>query len=194
MLTDDRFAFWHRWLQACINDYHRVFTPQGMLRRSVRVGPIPREAVMEYGLAYLSRHVVGRGLSRHVVGRGLSPHPTRASFRKAVRRAIAYVSKHRPRADAVIITPNALHILKVKRQPNEKDLAHLLNQAQLLPQTPDWQEHRDKPVLPILIAHRLAPELAARAQAQGISTHLADEQEHIIEAGPYSQPAMEYTP
>ncbi|MFQ5886455.1 MAG: hypothetical protein ACE5II_04380, partial [Anaerolineae bacterium] len=161
----DRFAFWHRWLQACIYDYHRVFTPQGTLRRSVRLGPIPREAVMEYGLAYLSRHVVGRGLS---------PHPTRASFRKAVRRAIAYVSKHRPRADAVIITPHALHILKVKRQPNEEDLAHLLNQAQLLPQTPGWQEHRDKPVLPILIAHRLDPQLAAQAHAQGAATHLAD--------------------
>lgn len=167
------FAFWHRWLQACINDYHRAFTPQGTLRRSVRLGPIPREAVMEYGLACLSTH------------------STRASLRKAVRRAIGHVSKHRPRADAVIITPNALHILKVKRQPNEEDLAHLMNQAQLLPQTPGWKEHRDKPVLPILIAHRLDPQLAAQAQAQGAATHLADEQGRIIEPDPSSLPAME---
>jgi len=193
MLTDDRFAFWHRWLQDCINDYHRLFTPQGTLRRSVRLGPIPREAVMEYGLAYLSRHVVGRGLSQ-AMSNGFSPHPTRASLRKAVRRAIAHVSKHRPRADAVIITPHALHILKVKRQPIQKDPAHLLNQAQLLPQAPGWKEHQDKPVLPILIAHRLDPTLAAQAHAQGVSTHLADEQGHIIEAGTYSKPAMEYTP
>jgi len=179
----DRFAFWHRWLQACINDYHRLFTPQGTLRRSVRLGPIPREAVMEYGLTYLSRHVVGRGLPSHF---------TRASLRKAVRRAIAHVSKHRSRADAVIITPNVLHILKVKRQPNEEDLAHLMNQAQLLPQTPGWQEYQDKPVLPILIAHRLDPELTARARAQGAATHLADEQGHIIEADPSSLPAMEH--
>jgi len=166
MPTHDRFAFWHRWLQACINDYHRLFTPQGTLRRSVRLGPIPREAVMEHGLAYTSR---------------LSSHRTRASLRKAVRRAIGHVSKHRSRADAVIITPNALHILKVKRQPNEEDLAYLLNQAQLLPQTPGWQEHQDKPVLPILIAHRLDPELAA--QAQGAATRLADEQGHICRSG-----------
>lgn len=169
------FAFWHRWLQACINDYHRLFTPQGTLRRSVRLGPISREAVMEYGLAYVS------------------PHATRASLRKAIRRAISHVSKHRSRADAVIITPHALHILKVKRQPHQEDLANLLNQAQLLPQTPGWQEHRDKPVLPILIAYRLAPTLAAQARAQGISTHLADEQGHIIEADPSSLPAIEYT-
>ena len=174
MLTDDRFAFWHRWLQACINDYHRGFASQGTLRRSVRVGPIPREAVMEYGLAYVS------------------PHATRASLRKAVRRAIGHVSKHRSRADAVIITPNALHILKVKRQPHEEDLAHLLNQAQLLPQTPGWKEHRHKPVLPILIAHRLDPQLAAQAHVQGAATHLADEQGYIIEADPSSLPAMEH--
>ncbi len=151
-----RFAFWHCWVQNCIVAFHREYVPHGELHRMARLGPIPREAVFE------------RFLKR------TPAHSTKRSLHRAVRRAVKYVSHRRPRADAIIIAPEEVYILKVKRHPTQADLDRLEEYAALFPASPQYRAHAHKPIHLVLLAHQLHDHLLHEAQAARVQLLLAD--------------------
>jgi len=152
----DRFAFWHRWVQNCITAFYRQYVPHGELYRMARLGPITLEAVFE------------RFKARPPA------YSTKRSLHRAVRRAFKHIAHRRPRADAVIITPKEVYILKVKRHPTHHDLDRLEEYAALFPQSHDRRAHAHKPIRLALIAHQLHDHLPRQAQAAGVQLLLAD--------------------
>ena len=157
----DRFAFWHRWVQNCITAFHREYVPHGELYRMARLGPIGREAVFDRFKARPPAYATKRSLHR------------------AVRRAFKYVAHRRPRADAIIITPEEVYILKVKRHPTEADLDRLEEYAALFPHSPQWRTHAHKPIHLVLLAHQLDDHLPRQAQASAVQLLLADRNAHL---------------
>jgi len=152
----DRFAFWHRWVQDCITAFHRQYVPHGELYRMARLGPIDREVVFE------------RFKKRPPA------YSTKRSVHRAVRRAFKYVAHRRPRADAIIITPEEVYILKVKRRPTQADLDRLDEYAALFAASPDRRAHAHKPIHLVLLAHQLDPHLPRQAEAARVQLLLAD--------------------
>lgn len=79
----------------------------------------------------------------------------------------------RPRADAVLLAPSEVILIKVKRRPTLADLDRLVEQAQLLGAHPRWPQQQGLPVRPLLVLRFLDLHVAQAAQERGITLHQA---------------------
>lgn len=81
--------------------------------------------------------------------------------------------RRRPRADAALLAPSEVILIKVKRRPTLADLDRLVEQAQLLREHPRWPQQRGLPVRPVLVVRFLDLHVAQAAQERGITLHQA---------------------
>ena len=73
-------------------------------------------------------------------------------------------------ADALVVLPDRLVLIEAAIRPDPGDVSKLELYASLLPHTPEFRQHRDKPIELVLLYCLEDPVLVALARKHGIKT------------------------
>lgn len=73
-------------------------------------------------------------------------------------------------ADGLVVLPDRMVLIEAAIRPDPGDISKLELYAYLLPHTPEYREHRDKPVDLVLLYCLEDPILVALARRKGIRT------------------------
>ena len=73
-----------------------------------------------------------------------------------------------PRADAVVLLPNEVHIIEAAIRFEPKKITQLEIYEKMFKMTPEFRDHWDKPIVKILLSAQKSPALQKMAEEHGI--------------------------